>query len=264
MSSSEAAATSIAKEFPAGVALVTGGSGGLGRAICERLAGAGVHVALTYRKRREAADAAARAVRDLGGVASVHAADLEDAAAVAPLVEAIAAEHGAIQTVIHAVGSDIPMRFVSQIDHATWRAVLHADIDGFFNLVHAVIPHLRRSRGSIVALTSAGLRRYPSRDMLSVAPKAAIEALLRGVAREEGRHGIRANSVAIGVIDAGIFHRLASTELDPAWIEAARANAPLGRFGAAAEVAEAAVFLASARASYITGQTLVVDGGYSF
>jgi len=252
------------KEFSdGGVALVAGGSGGLGRAVCERLARAGIRVALTYRKRADAAEETAAAVRAAGGQATILEADLADAERVGPLVDGLVAEHGPLQTVVHAVGSDIPMRYISQIDAETWHKVLHADVDGFFHLVRASLPHLRRAKGSIVALTSAGLRRYPVRDVLSVAPKAAIEALVRGVAREEGRYGVRANGVAVGVIDAGIFQRLSRTELAPEWIDAARENAALGRFGTAEEVAEATVFLASRRSSYVTGQTLYVDGGYS-
>ena len=91
-----------------------------------------------------------------------------------------------------------------------------------------------------------------------------MEALLRAIAKEEGRFGIRANSVALGVIDAGMFHRLVeSGELSQAYLDASKRNIALRRFGTASEVAEAAAFLASSRASYITGQMLMLDGGYS-
>ena len=179
------------------------------------------------------------------------------------LLDGVAARLGGIHTVVYAAGSDIPMRFVSEVSRAEWRDVMNADATGFFNLVRASLPHLRASHGSIVAVTSAGLYRFPSRDVLSVAPKAAIEALVRAVAKEEGRFGVRANCVALGVIEAGIFTRLSGGDLGKDWIEAAHRNTPLRRFGKAEEVADAVQFLSSTRASYITGQTLMLDGGYS-
>ncbi len=154
---------------------------------------------------------------------------------------------------------------MSQVTPEQWRAAVHGELDGFFHVVRAAIPHLRAGDGgALVALTSAGLRRMPPRDILSVAPKAGVEALVRSVAREEGRFGVRANCVAVGVVEAGMFLRLREQgELDDAWVEAATASTPLRRFGGAEEVAEAAVWLASRRASYVTGQTLVVDGGWT-
>jgi 3-oxoacyl-[acyl-carrier protein] reductase len=250
-------------EHPAGGAIVFGGSGGIGRAVCVRLAEVGCDVELTYRTNAATAGEVTASVRAQGRRAEAHAVDAGDEKAVASFVDGAAARLGGIHTVVHAAGSDIPMRFVSELSREQWKGVMDADATGFFDLVHASLPHLRASRGSIVAVTSAGLYRFPSRDVLSVAPKAAIEALVRAVAKEEGRYGVRANCVALGVIEAGIFSRLSRGDLGKDWIEAAQRNTPLRRFGTAEEVADAVEFLASRRASYITGQTLALDGGYS-
>ena len=245
------------------MAIVLGGSGGVGRAVCARLAEAGADVALTYRGNAEAAEEAAAAVRAFGRTAEVHKVSATDENEVRAFVDGVAARCERVHTVVCAAGSDIPMRFVSEITPAQWRDVMDADANGFFNLVHAALPHLRASRGSLVAVSSAGLYRFPARDVLSVAPKAAIEALVRAVAKEEGRFGVRANSVALGVIEAGIFTRLSGGDLPREWTDAALRNTPMRRFGKADEVADAVTFLASSRASYVTGQTIVLDGGYS-
>ena len=202
-------------------------------------------------------------MRAFGRRAEIAKVVAHEESAVRAFVDGVAERFGGVHTVVNAAGADIPMRYVGEIDAATWRGVMEGDVTGFFHLVHASLPHLRKARGSLVAVTSAGLRRLPTRDVLSVAPKAAIEALVHAVAKEEGRSGVRANSVALGVIEAGIFTRLEKGDLKGEWIEAAKRNTPLRRFGTADEVADAVVFLASARAAYVTGQTLAVDGGYS-
>jgi 3-oxoacyl-[acyl-carrier protein] reductase len=251
-------------EFPQGVALVVGGSGGIGSAIARGFAAADVTLAITYRHNQEAADEVADDIRSRGGACSVHRVELGELSSVKACLDRLVQEHGQIHTIAHAAGTHIDQPYVSQLTPEQWRNTMDWDVNGFFHVVHAALPHLRKSQGSIVFVSSAGLKRFPPGDVLSVAPKGAIEALMRGIAREEGRYGIRANNVAVGVVDAGMFPRLVEQgDLSQEWIDAAIRNTPLRRFGTPGEIADAAVFLASSRARYITGQTLFVDGGYT-
>lgn len=248
--------------FPEGVALVFGGSGGIGGAICRRLADHGSDVALSFRNNIEAADEVAGAVEAAGRQALTGKVDLRDAATVDGFVAQAIARFGRIHTVVYAMGADISMVYTADIDRAEWQRTIDGDLTGFFNVVKASLPHMRGKGGSFVAMTSAGLARHPPKDVLSTVPKAAIEALIRGIAREEGRHGIRANAVALGVVDAGLFDRLRQ-RVTPQFVEAMKNNTALRRFATAREAADAAVFLASSAAGFITGHSLVVDGGYS-
>ncbi len=253
------------REFPEGAALVVGASGGVGRAVALALAGHGSDVALTYRGNEASAEETAGVIRALGRRASVHRLPVEDLGAVRDALANVVATHGRLHTVVHAAGSNIDQPYFSQIDPTTFRAVIDADVNGFFHVAQSALPFLKSGGGgSFVYISSAGLKRFPPGDTLSVAPKAAVEALLKGIAREEGKYGIRANSVLLGIIDVGMFHRLVEKgELDETYLAASRKNIALRRFGSADEVAEAVCFLASSRASYVTGQQLLLDGGYS-
>ena len=251
------------RHFPDGGAVVIGGSGGIGAAICTRLADHGCDVALTYRNNREKAESVAAAVNAAGRRSLTGAVDVTDYAAVERFMGEAAQSFGRVHTVIFATGADISMTYTSQIDLDEWRRTIDGELTGFLHVLKAGLPYLRSGGGgSIVAVTTAGIDRHPPKDILSVAPKAGVEALVRGIAREEGRYGIRANSVALGVIDAGLFHRL-EQRLTPEFVEAMKGNTALKRFGTAREAADAAVFLASSVSGFITGHRLVVDGGYS-
>jgi 3-oxoacyl-[acyl-carrier protein] reductase len=145
-----------------------------------------------------------------------------------------------------------------------FRETMEQDAFACFHFAHAALPHLRAAKGGFVALATPALKRYAVKDFLSVGPKAMVEALVRGIAAEEGRFGIRANAVGVGVIEDGMYHALLETgDFDQRFLDASRQNMALRRLGTAQDIAEAVLFLASARAKWITGQTLMVDGGYA-
>jgi 3-oxoacyl-[acyl-carrier protein] reductase len=246
-----------------GVALVTGGSGGIGAAVCRLLAARGSDVVLSYRANADVARAVVAGVEAHGRVAEAKQLDLLDAPAAAALIEQIVDRFGTLHTLVHAAGPHVPQRHLSRVAVADLRDRLEEEAAAFFNVLSPAIPALRQSAGAVVAVTTAATRRYPVRDGLSAVPKAAVEMLVRAVAAEEGRYGVRANSVGPGMLTDGMAERLiASGELGPDALDAARRNIALRRFGTAEDVAEAVVFLASDRATFITGQMLAVDGGY--
>lgn len=255
----------------AGVALVTGGSGGLGAAICRMLAARGSDVVLTYRANATRAQEVVDDVVALGRRAQALPVDLVDDAAARVFVDDAAAEFGGIHTLVHAAGPTVPQLHLSKVSPAQLREAVDQEVGGFFAVAQPALPHLRASAahapgagsGNLVAVTTAATHRFPVRDGLSSGPKAAIESLVRALAAEEGRFGVRANCVGPGMLTDGMAERLmASGDLDDAALEVTRRNIALRRFGTASDIAEAVCFLASDRANFVSGVHLLVDGGY--
>lgn len=262
MSTSSASRSPAAlPEFSQGAALVIGGTGGIGAAICRELAQLGSNVALTYRSNAVSAEAIVADIAASGAQGLAVQAELTDAASVKAAVEATIARFGSLHSVVYAAGPALEFLYINEIDPAEWARVLNADVNGCFNLVSAVLPHLREQRhGALVALVTGAVDRAPPRDILSAAPKAAIQMLIRGVAREEGRFGIRANCVGPGYIEAGLGLSTVHAHTEDYVAKMVRA-VPLKRAGTAQDVADVVCFLLSDKARYVTGVTIPVAGG---
>jgi 3-oxoacyl-[acyl-carrier protein] reductase len=254
----------MTKEFPEGATIVFGGSGGIGKGVALEFGKAGTSVAIVYRTKKDVAEATAESIRALGVDASIHHADVRDRGAVEAVRDAAAAAHGRVHTVVWGAGPLVPQLAIAEWTDAVFRDAIEVEVFGFRNAATVFIPHMRaHGGGSFVHLGSAGHDWWPKLDGLSVAPKAANEAMIKGIAKEEGKFEIRANSVLVGVIDAGMFHELTKQGVfDEAWIRETHKLLALQRWGQPEDVGQAAVFFASKRAHYVTGQVISVSGGF--
>jgi len=248
------------QDFPDGVALVFGGSGGLGQSIARLLAARGAQVAVTYRSRKDEADKVVGQIEAHGGSAIALRADMTDADSVRAAVEEAVKRYGRIHTVVTGQGLSFCTDNVGELSPQDFRNVIETDVIGFFNVAQATLPLMRKSGGSYVGLVTTGIGRTHAGDALSCVPKAALAMMLKEIAVEEAQYGIRANGVGPGVIMAGMVLPMYETDAK-VFLDQAVAVTPLKRAGTDLEIAEAVVFLASRRASYITGNMLMVDGG---
>ncbi|WP_199753794.1 SDR family NAD(P)-dependent oxidoreductase [Amycolatopsis sp. WAC 01375] len=233
------------------VALVTGGTRGIGLATARALAEAGATVVLTGRDEAKAKEAAAAA-----GAASGLALDVTDAKAVSTLVRGVAKEHGKLDIVVANAGI-MEDALLGMIREELVDTTLSTNVAGTLHTVQAAArAMMRKKTGSIVVLASIVGEHGSAGQTVYAASKAAVANIARSAAKELGRSGIRVNAVAPGVID---------TDLTSGLTEDAKAEnigkTPLGRLGTPEDVANAIRFLVSDDASFITGQVLGIDGG---
>lgn len=242
--------------------LVTGASLGIGRAVAILAAREGASVVgINYATSEEAARETARRVEEHGARAVVLQADVSDEGQAAELVETFAREAGGIDVLVNNAGALVQRHPIEGMPTELWRRVFAINVDGLFYVTRTAIPHLKKSKGAIVNISSVAAYTGGGPGAVHYAStKGAVATLTIGLAKELAPHGVRVNAVAPGPIDTP-FHQRFSTPEQRKMFEQ---STLLKRMGTAEEVAEAVVFLASDAASYITGSTVDVNGGMYF
>ena len=244
--------------FEGKTALVTGGSRGLGRAVCLELAKGGANVVLCYAGNEAAAQETVREIEALGAKALAIRCDVSDAAQVDALVKAAVETFGRIDILVNNAGITRD-NLLMRMSEADFDAVISTNLKGTFLCMKAVSRLMLKQRyGRIVNLSSVVGLRGNAGQVNYAASKAGVVGMTKSLAKELASKGVTVNAVAPGFID---------TDMTAVMQEAARmsiqASIPAGRPGAAEDVANAVAFLASEEAAYITGQVLAVDGGMS-
>ncbi|MCL1804864.1 MAG: 3-oxoacyl-ACP reductase FabG [Clostridiales bacterium] len=239
--------------------LITGASGGIGRALVRAYAAAGYQVAIHYHRDREGAEEALRLASGYGAPACCFQADISDAAQVRVMAAKVEAGLGEVACLVNNAGYSRQSLF-TEISDEEWEHMFAVHVHGAFYCCKAVLPAMiRRKSGSIINISSMWGRAGASCEVHYSAAKAALEGMTKALAKELGPSGIRVNCVAPGVIDTAM-----NRELGVGILRGLAEDTALGRLGAPEDVAGLALYLSGREAAYITGQVVSVDGGYLF
>ncbi len=244
----------MSRKLEGKIALITGGSRGIGAAIARRLAGDGANVAITYTKGADAAASVVKEIERTGGKAIAILADAADADAVKAAVEKTVSTFGRLDVLVNNAGTAIPKKF-EETSLEELNRVININVRGIFVATQAALKHMK-SGGRIIMIGSCVGERMMTPGLVPYsATKGAVKMFTQGLSREVGSRGITVNNVQPGPID---------TDLNPAageWAVPQKAATALGRYGSVDEVAALVAFVAGPESSYITGANLTVDGG---